>query len=80
MEQMQASCGMERIYARMAIYDSMTAEEFKAAMSGVQLVFELETPITFTVSGDTLSTLVGTNNAWADTGNITAEVYGTPMT
>ena len=56
------------------------AAAFKAAMSGVQFVYELDEPITFTVSGDTLSSLVGVNNAWADTGNITAEVYGTPVT
>lgn len=48
--------------------------------TGAQVVDLGGTQTTFTVSGDTLSSLVGTNNAWADTGNITAEVYGTPMT
>ena len=50
------------------------AATFKTAMSGVQLVYELATPITYTLTPQEIRTLLGTNNIWADTGD-TAVVY-----
>lgn len=53
------------------------ADVFRTAMSGVQLVYELATPITTTLSSVTmLNTLVGENNMWTDTGDITVKAYG----
>ena len=53
------------------------ATSFKPAMSGVQLVYELATPITYTLTESEISgiltTLYGTNNIWADCGDSTVE-------
>lgn len=43
---------------------------FKTAMSGVQLVYELATPQTYTLTPTQVSTLLGENNVWADSGDI----------
>ena len=47
------------------------AATFKTAMSGVQLVYELATPITYTLTPQEIRTLLGNNNIWADTGDVT---------
>ena len=46
-----------------------TAADFKTAMSGVQLVYQLATPQTYQLTPQQLKTLYGTNNVWADTGD-----------
>ena len=53
-------------------YSGVTASQFKTAMSGVQLVYELATPLEYTLTAQQLTTLLGENNIWADTGNISA--------
>ena len=57
------------------IYDpqteSMTGEEFKSAMSGVQLVYKLATPQTYQLTPTEIATLLGDNTIWADTGDVT---------
>ena len=59
------------------IYDpqteSMTTAEFKSAMSGVQLCYELATPQTYQLTPTEVTTLLGDNTIWADTGDTTAE-------
>ena len=50
---------------------SMTAEEFKEAMAGVQFVYKLDTPIEYDLTPTEVTTLLGMNNVWADTGNST---------
>lgn len=50
-----------------------TASDFKQAMSGIKLVFELETPQTFHTNPLNLDTLKGVNNIWADTGDTAVE-------
>ena len=54
---------------------------FQTAMSGVQLVYELATPVTYTLTSVTVpSTVQGENNWWHDAnGNITIEAIGTPI-
>ena len=55
------------------IYDttfSGDASAFKAAMNGVQLCYELATPQTFAHTGQEVDTLVGQNNVWVDTGDV----------
>lgn len=54
-------------------YYESTAEEFKTAVSGVQCVYELATPFTVQLTPSQLSTLLGQNNVWADTGDVTVE-------
>lgn len=50
--------------------DYSTATEFKSAMSGVQLVYELATPVPFTTDPVSISTQVGENVMSADSGDI----------
>ena len=45
-----------------------SAAAFKTAMSGVQLVYELATPTTYTLTPTEVSTLLGENNVWCDSG------------
>ena len=47
------------------------APTFTTAMSGVQLVYELATPTTVQLTPTEVATLLGQNNIWADTGDIT---------
>ena len=47
-----------------------SASDFKSAMSGVQLVYELAQPQTYTLTGQEISTLLGDNNVWADSGDV----------
>ena len=57
------------------------AASFKTAMSGVQLVYELATPVEYTLSAEqVIESLQGQNNVWADTGNILKLSYRTGVT
>ena len=47
-----------------------SASDFKQAMSGVQLVYELATPITYQLTPTQVKSLLGSNNIWADTGDV----------
>lgn len=47
------------------------AATFKTAMSGVQLCYELATPLTYQLTPQEVEALVGTNNVWSDGGPIT---------
>ena len=49
------------------------ASAFKTAMNGVQLVYELATPITYQLTPQEITSLLGENNLWADTGNSDVE-------
>ena len=61
------------------IYDpqkeALSAADFKAAMSGVMLVYELATPIEVDLTPTEITTLLGTNNIFADCGDITVSYY-----
>ena len=50
-----------------------TAADFKTAMSGVQLVYELATPIEYQLEPHEVASLLGTNNIFADTGDCSVE-------
>lgn len=43
---------------------------FKTAMNGVQLVYELATPITYQLTPTQVKSLLGSNNVWGDCGKI----------
>lgn len=49
-------------------------EAFKTAMSGVQIAYELATPTTVQLTPTQVSTLLGANNIWADTGIVEVKV------
>lgn len=51
------------------------AQTFKTAMSGVQLVYELATPVTYDLTGEELATVLGTNNVFSNTGDVTELGY-----
>lgn len=48
-----------------------SAEDFKTAMDGVQLCYELATPTTYQLTPSTINTLAGVNNVWAESGDVT---------
>ena len=54
-------------------YTDTTA--FKTAMNGVQLVYELATPITYQLTPTQVKSLLGVNNVWADTGDVKELIY-----
>lgn len=51
--------------------DYPDAATFKTAMSGVQLCYELATPIMYQLTGTDIVTLVGDNYIWSDSGDVT---------
>lgn len=57
------------IYISDSDYDN--ANDFRTSMSGVMLCYELATPITYQCTPTEVSTLLGANNIWADTGDST---------
>lgn len=59
------------IYIRDTAYSS--ASDFKTAMDGVQLVYELATPQTIQLTPTEVKTLLGSNSVWADSGDISVE-------
>lgn len=50
-----------------------TASDFKTAMSGVMLVYELKTPQQIPQDSLSIATQDGTNNIWTDSGDITVK-------
>ena len=52
-------------------YVSTSASDFKTAVKGVQVVYELYTPFTIHLSAEQLKLLQGTNNVWSNAGNVT---------
>ena len=60
-----------RLYVRADLHMEETGADFKTAMSGVQLCYELATPQTYQLTPqEVIKTLLGTNNVWADIGNV----------
>jgi hypothetical protein len=49
--------------------------DFKAAMASATLVYELATPTTIQLTPTAVKSLLGSNNVWADTGDITDAEY-----
>lgn len=56
-------------------YASYTDVEVKTAMNGVQLVYELATPVTYQLTPAQVKTLLGLNNIFADTGDISLSYF-----
>jgi hypothetical protein len=63
----------EEIFVRDDRFSDATA--FKAAMNGVQLVYELATPIELQLTPTQVKSLKGYNNISANTGNILKVEY-----
>ena len=60
---------------RDANYESMTAQEFKTAITGTVLVYELATPTDFTFDGQEINTRLGYNAFWSDSGDTELTYY-----
>lgn len=69
------SANAGRIIVRNDTYDD-DVPSFKAAMNGVYVVYELATPVTYQLTPQEISTLVGQNYVWSDTGDVTVTVKG----
>jgi len=52
-----------------------TVEDFISTYGDVQILYELASPINITISPTEITTLFGTNNIWADCGDVTV-TYG----
>lgn len=75
--EMTTQAGAGEVYVKDTRYT--TATEFKSAVSGQQLVYELATPQTYQLTPQQVNTLVGTNNVWSEQGNIELS-YHIPIT
>lgn len=64
--------GNSRVYIRDQRFTNNDA--FTTAMSGVQLVYELATPLTYQLTPTQIMTLIGDNNVWSDAGDVTVEL------
>ena len=73
----QAISSVSRIYARNEVYNSLTADQFKTAMNGVQVVYDLETPVTYQLDPQTITALKGPNVFFSDGKVITIEAKAT---
>ena len=60
------------VYFRNSAYTD--AATFKTAMSGVQLCYELATPLTYQLTPQEIQALVGTNNVWSSSGDVSVTV------
>ena len=60
---------------------ALTLDEWKAMLNSTPMicVYDLVTPVEYTLDPETIDTLVGLNNVWADTGDVEVTVYGTPI-
>ena len=70
------TCGVTNTTVNVfCIRDDIYTEDdvFKSAMSGVQLCYELATPITIQLTPHEVKSLLGQNNIFADTGDTSAE-------
>ena len=68
--------GGRRIFVKDVAKDSMTGAQFKTAVTGQTLIVTLATPVEISLTPVTnLSTLLGENNFWADSGDTTLTYY-----
>ena len=65
------------VFVRDSRFDNVS--DFKSAMSGVQLCYEIATPITYQLTPQEISTIIGTNTIYADTGD-TSVIYPKTIT
>ena len=61
------------LYVRDTSYASTV--DFKAGVAGILVVYEFAAPTDFTATPQTVSTLYGQNNIWADTGDTEVEYF-----
>lgn len=73
---MQTYLGNSNRYLSVFVPADYTLEQIDAAIAGSQIVYKLTTPIVYDLTDiPEITTLLGENNIWADTGDVTA-TYG----
>lgn len=75
--EMTTQAGSGEVYLKDTRYT--TATEFKSAVNGVQLCYELATPQTYQLTPHQIQTLVGQNNMWSDAGDVDV-TFNLPIT
>lgn len=55
--------------------ESATGADFKTAMNGVQLCYELATPVTYHLTAQEVQMLLGENYVWSDGGDVNVQYY-----
>lgn len=68
-----AESGNHNVYIKDTAYTD--AQSFTTAMNGVQLVYELATPLTYQLTPQQINSLLGSNNIWNDTNGRTEVKY-----
>ena len=71
--------GTGRTYFRTPKDEYASKDAFKSAMAelGAYIIYELATPLTYTLSpDDPIPSLLGVNNVFCDTGNVAVEAWG----
>ena len=69
-----STTGRVGIYDKTAVDASMSVEDFKTRVSGITLVYELNTPLIYHLTSQQINLLSGINNLWASNGTIDVEV------
>ena len=70
--EMKGNPNNNTIYLKWALYNG-DKNALTSALSGQKLVYERATPTTTTLTPQQVQTLLGTNNVWADSGDVTVE-------
>lgn len=76
----QSIYNLDTTYANVAIIDLIhtSPTDFKTAVTGAMLVYQLASPIVYDLSDvPEITTLLGTNNIWSDCGNVDVTFYKT---
>lgn len=74
-----SSAVTREIYFKDTSHAESSASDFQSAVNGVKLVYEIATPITYQLTPTQVSSILGTNNIWADCGAVnecTYYIYG----
>jgi hypothetical protein len=67
----------KNVYVRDVAYTDPDA--LKTALNGIQFVYDLATPQTYQLTPQEVTTLIGENTVWADTGDVSVTAYGEPI-
>ena len=69
-------CASVVVYITSSVYDSYSANDFKSAMVGKHIVYELATPYTIQLTPQQIRLLEGTNNLSCNAGDLNIEYLG----
>lgn len=64
---------MDRVFLPVSVPDTVAGVQSWFAENVTQLMYPLATPITYHLTPQEITSLLGTNNVWANTGNSDVE-------